>query len=91
MGARPVGVAMSDGTIRPFDEVLGGITELARLRGASKGAVANWWSRSRNGQTVNKFPDPLFRFSLGPVWFPPDILGYKTGNGRWPKDDTRPY
>jgi hypothetical protein len=86
MEARPVGVAMSDGTVVPFTDALGGITELADRHGSRKGAVASWWSRSRVGETLYSFPEPLFRLSLGPIWYPKDIDGYRPGNGRWAKN-----
>ena len=85
MSPRPVGVAMSDGSVRPFEEILGGITELSERSGASKGAVASWWSRSRRAETANPFPAPLFRLSVGPIWFVPDIDDYRPGVGRWPQ------
>jgi hypothetical protein len=85
--ARPVGVAMSDGTVRPFNEALGALTELSIRRGKPKSTVVTWWSRSRGGETKRPFPKPLFTISTGPVWFPPDIDGYTPGDGRWPSDD----
>lgn len=80
---------MSDGSIRPFEEVLAGINELAAEHGptTTKGAVASWWSRSRQGLTKYRFPEPVARLSVGPLWYRPDIRGYRPGDGRWePKD-----
>ncbi len=88
--ARPVGVAMSDGSVRPFNEVLGALTEVSARRGKRKSTVVTWWARSREGKTLRTFPDPLFTLSTGPVWFPPDIDGYTPGDGRWPENRAYP-
>lgn len=79
---RPVGVAMSDGTVRPFTGTLGGIRELAERHGSTKSAVATWWARSRRGLTIHPFPEPIFRTSMGPVFYVPDIDTYIPGTSR---------
>lgn len=83
MSARPVGIAMSDGSVRPFNEVLGGIKELSQRIERPKSTVATWWARSRRGETLYEFPKPVATFSVGPLFFLPDIDGYRPGNGRW--------
>lgn len=86
--ARPVGVAMSDGSVRPFHEVLGGVTELAQRVGRRKSTVATWWARGRKGETKYPFPKPVTTFSVGPLFFLPDIDGYRPGDGRWEGKDS---
>jgi hypothetical protein len=81
MDARPVGVMMSDGTVRPFDEVLGGVNELAARINRPKSTVATWWARSRRGETKYPFPQPIVTLSVGPLFFPPDVDGYRPGDG----------
>lgn len=79
---RPVGVMMSDGTVRPFEEVLGGVREMAERRGLPKSTVATWWARSREGLTIHPFPQPVFRPSTGPLFYLPDIDTFVPGTSR---------
>jgi hypothetical protein len=76
---RPVGVAMSDGTVMPFETALGGVRELSARRGVPKSTVATWWARGRSGLTINEFPKPVFYPSTGPLFYLPDIDGFVPG------------
>jgi hypothetical protein len=79
---RPIGVAMSDGSVRPFSEVLGGVRELSERRNLPKSTVATWWARGRAGLTIHPFPKPVFRPSTGPLFFLPDIDSFVPGTSK---------
>lgn len=85
MTAVPIGLAMSDGTVRPFAGNLGAMPELAARRGLPKSTLDTWLYRSRAGKTIYPFPAPLFALSTGHVWYPPAIDDYRPAHGRWPK------
>ena len=89
MTPEALGIALSDGTVIPFDR-LANITTLAEMLGVSRIAAQSWWVRREGNE--NPFPPPLVVLEVGRsrvnLWnkdtFP---LDYRPGRGRWPKVD----